>query len=299
MAGDWSSTPQRRSSPPAQSRAPASSSSPNRQHDNQLFAPDGVLGRYFYDHLSVLVGRILPADRTALNRIAGFRFEGRGMRNLRFELAEDPAIRVRVPPSFAHIAFASRPGSGFDALREFYRQLQQRRSPDAPTLARLAKATPWLVRAAWWRFAEHRLLYPSDATIELHMVIEQRPVPENRIPSLLQRIDVFASLLLRSIGEFRLRTRPRLPTQLSSSAISGERARSRGSAKLSVALRWRSRPNSQRAVEYIPGGSARMGRDPTDCVVDSDFRVFRVPNLSLVSTAAFPTGGGTNPTICS
>jgi choline dehydrogenase-like flavoprotein len=40
-----------------------------------------------------------------------------------------------------------------------------------------------------------------------------------------------------------------------------------------------------------------MGRGPTDGVVDSEFRVFRVPNLSLVSTAAFPTGGGANPTM--
>jgi choline dehydrogenase-like flavoprotein len=30
--------------------------------------------------------------------------------------------------------------------------------------------------------------------------------------------------------------------------------------------------------------------------VDGDLRTFRVPNLSVVSTSCFPTGGGANPT---
>jgi choline dehydrogenase-like flavoprotein len=269
----------------------------NRQHDNQLFAPDGVLGRYFYDHLLVAVGRIVPADRKALNRVAGFRFEGRGMRNLRFEPTEDPAIRAQVPPGFAHIAFTSPEGSGLDALRALYRRLQQRRLPDASTLARLAKAAPWLARATWWRFAERRLLYPSDAAIELHMVIEQRPVAENRILLSSERIDVFGQPLAAidwgvSREDEAALTRSTdffcnlwLASPLVRLGEIDRRSPIEAASELS------------KGGVYHPGGSARMGRGPTDGVVDSDFRVFRIPNLSLVSTAAFPTGGGANPTM--
>ena len=41
---------------------------------------------------------------------------------------------------------------------------------------------------------------------------------------------------------------------------------------------------------YHPGGSVRMGADATRGVVDADLRTFRVPNVSVLSTATFPTG---------
>ncbi len=270
----------------------------NRQNGNHLFASDSVLGRYFYDHLSAMVGRLLPTDRTALNRVAGFRFEGRAMRNLRFELAESSAIRTQVPPGFAHIAFASPPGSGFDALRTLYLNLQQRRLPDVLTLVRLTKAAPWLARAAWWRFAEHRLLYPSNAAIELHMVIEQRPVPENRILLSSERMDVYGQPLaaidwgVSPLDEAALTRSAELfcnfwaASPLAQLAVIERRSPTEVKSEL-----------AKSGGVYHPGGSARLGRGPNDGVVDSDFRVFRVPNLSVISTAAFPTGGGANPTM--
>src|SRR5205807_986284 len=39
-----------------------------------------------------------------------------------------------------------------------------------------------------------------------------------------------------------------------------------------------------------PGGSTRMGRTPAEGVTDSELRTFRVRNLSVASTSAFPTG---------
>lgn len=40
-----------------------------------------------------------------------------------------------------------------------------------------------------------------------------------------------------------------------------------------------------------------MGADVSRGVVDGELKTFRVPNLSVVSTATFPTGGGANPTM--
>jgi choline dehydrogenase-like flavoprotein len=270
----------------------------DRQHDNRIFAPDGVLGRYFHDHLSVMVGRVLPSNRRALNRTFGFRFEGRCMRNLRFELAENPEVRARVPPGFAHVSFSTTEGSGFDALRALYRALQQGRPPDVSTLARLAKTAPWLARAAWWRFTERRLLYPSDAIIELQMVIEQHAVPENRILLSDDLIDDFGQPLAAIDWDVS-------PADHAALALSIELFCNFWTAsplsRLAVIER---RPLPEAASDlaksggvYHPCGSARMGSNAARGVVDNDFRVFRVPNLSLVSTAAFPTAGGANPTM--
>ena len=270
----------------------------DRQNDNRIFARDDVLGRYFHDHLSVVVGRVNPTDRRALNRVAGFQFIAGGMRNLRFEPSESPAIRAQIPPGFAHIAFETAQGSGFDALRDFYRGLQQRRIPDRHTLGRLAKVTPWLSRAAWWRFVERRLLYPSDATIEVHMVIQQHAVRENRISLSPGRVDSFSQPLAAIDWAVSREDEAALTrsTELFCDLWAGSELARLGDIEL--------RPSSEAASElargggiYHPAGSVRMGHGATDGVVDDHFRTFRVPNLRVVSTAAFPTCGGANPTM--
>jgi choline dehydrogenase-like flavoprotein len=44
-------------------------------------------------------------------------------------------------------------------------------------------------------------------------------------------------------------------------------------------------------------GTTRMGRDPRTSVVDPFLRTHDVPNLYLLSTAAYVTGGAANPTL--
>ena len=48
---------------------------------------------------------------------------------------------------------------------------------------------------------------------------------------------------------------------------------------------------------YHPGGCLRMGFSAGTGVVDRDLRTFAVPNLRVISTATFPTGGSANPTM--
>src|SRR5581483_11506326 len=85
--------------------------------------------------------------------------------------------------------------SGFDALRELFRHAQQRRFPPLSTVFDLARSAPWLLRALWWRFFEKRLLYPDAARLEAHIVIEQRPRPENRVSLSAEKVDAFAQPL--------------------------------------------------------------------------------------------------------
>jgi len=270
----------------------------DRQHGNRLFAPTGVLGRYFYDHLSAMVGRVKPDDRAALNRVAGFRFVRGGMRNLRFELAEATPLRDQVPPGFAHISFTSRDGSGIDGLRNLYRQIQKRRLPDFPTVAVLAKNSPFIARAVWWRFAEHRLLYPFDASIELHVVIEQLPVSHNRIVLSPDRVDVFGEPL--AVIDWGVSSADEKALLRWTNLFYKFWTESQLSRLAKVLLR----PSSETLSDltaggdvFHPGGSLRMGNRPSDGVVDHNLQVFHIPNLSVVSTAVFPTGGGANPTM--
>lgn len=257
------------------------------------------LGHGFHDHLSAVVGQIIPNDRAALNRLVGFRFtSGGAMRNLRFELAPGSVLRDNLLPCFAHVGFSDTPG-GFVALRDLFRAVQRRRLPALSVFLRLLGELPWLTKAVWWRFVERRLLYPSDASIELHMVIEQAVVPDNRIDLSPTKTDRFGQPLATINWQVR-------DADVSNMAKSVEAFTKawRSSPLLSGLGQLRLRPMDAVASDmvagggiYHPGGSTRMAADPEAGPVDKDLRVFGLPNLTLCSTSVLPSGGGANPTM--
>lgn len=270
----------------------------DRAEGGRLFAGADVLGRYFHDHLSVRIGMLHPTDPVAVNRVAGFRFEQGGMRNLRFEPCEDLTVRRTIPAGFAHFVIAGQEGSGFDLLRDVYRHLQKRSVPSLKTLAGLATALPWLVRAGWWHQREHRLLFPPNANIEVHLVIEQVPRAANRITLSTDRVDRYDQ-----------------PLAVIDWAVDDEDERNLlASARLFVdtwnestlaGLGTITRRESLDALRdltlgggiYHPGGSTKMATRAAEGVVDRDLRTFAISNLSILSTSTFPSGGGANPTM--
>jgi hypothetical protein len=90
----------------------------DRQHDQRIFTPDGLIGRYFYDNLSLPTARLFDVSRKALNRLVGYSFEGAAMRNLRFEPSADLRTALALPAGFVHIAFRNDVSDGFSALRD-------------------------------------------------------------------------------------------------------------------------------------------------------------------------------------
>jgi choline dehydrogenase-like flavoprotein len=270
----------------------------DQQNDKRLFTPDDVLGRYFHDHLSTETARLKVYDQIRLNRITGFRFQGKAMRNLRFEPSEALRTQARLPAGFAHIGFSTEVMGGFDRLRDVFRSIQMRQLPDPKTLMGLLTASPWLMRAVWWRFIEHRLLFPEKAQFDVHMVSEQEPIRSNRIGLSDNKLDAFGNPLATiswRVSDHDLEN----SLALTQHFISAWRE-SRLSHLADIEV-WPIESVRQGLVQgggiYHPGGSIKMGQDTKSGVVDSDLKAFRVPNLSVLSTAVFPTGGGANPTM--
>jgi len=270
----------------------------DRQHGDRIFSPDGVLGGYFYDHLSAPLATLVETRPKELNRLIGFSFEGRMMRNLRFEPSAELRADRDIAAGFVHIMGATDEPGGFDALREVYRKLQRRQSPSLADIIALGRASPWLARAIWWRFVEKRLLFPDDAEFQVHVVTEQEPRATNRIGLSSRRVDTFGCAL--ATIDWKVHDDDAANSLATTEAFA--------EAWNSGALRrlGRIQPNSGDEVRrklaegggiYHPGGTVRMGSDVKRGVVDSDLRTFRVPNISVVSTATFPTGGGANPTM--
>ena len=257
------------------------------------------LGLGFFDHLSAVVAELEVRDRRALNRMVGFRFEARGiMRNMRFELAERTPLRELLPACFAHVAFEPGSSGGFIALRNFYRSLQRGRLPSLAEFKQLAVQAPWLTQATYWRFIENRLLYPRDALIQLHLVLDQEAVDENFIALSKTRKDPYGQPL--ACISWTVTQNDRIKMSKATDAILDSWSKS----ELEDLARLVRRPDETvfKSVElgggiYHPGGSTRMAMHAVDGVVDSHLRVFQIRNLRVVATSVLPSGCGANPTM--
>jgi choline dehydrogenase-like flavoprotein len=267
-------------------------------NERKVFAGCESLGLYFHDHLSAPMASIEATDATALNHLAGIRFDQNGMRSLRFELSPSAQQSEGTGGGFAHISFAPLKPSGFDALRQFLRSIQRGR-PAVGALGGAVLDAPYLLRAALWRYGRSQLYWPQPARYELHIVAEQLPDRRNRI-SLSSKLDPFGLPLAAVDWRARpseVRTFNGLIRRFDSFW------RRRGLTRIGR-LNWFTPPGAlvldglaQAGDVYHPGGSTRMGTDPKTSVVDGDLTVHALQNLSVLSTSVFPAGAGANPTL--
>lgn len=271
----------------------------DEQNGNSLFGDDSQLGRFFSDHLSVAIADVEVTDRNALNMLLGFRFERKGvMRNIRFELSEHTSLRHSIPACFAHVSFTDAGSSGFNALREAFRLLQQRRLPTPQLIGQLVVSTPWLARALWWRFARQRLMYPANAQIQLHLVVEQVPRAENQIRLCVGRVDAFGQPLAEISWDVAPEDIENVRRAMDALVNAWHASAMAACTRLKpYAFEHIARQLGEGGGIFHPVGSARMAERPERGAVDRNLRPFRVRNVSVVSTAVLPRSGGSNPTM--
>ena len=271
----------------------------DRQNDNIISKVSPALGSYFCDHLSTEVATIVTNSTNKLNKIFGFRFEKGGvMRNLRFELSENCEIRKLIPPCFAHVGFSTDFQGGFDYLREIYKHLQQNKLPHIRLIANLTLSAPWLFKAIWWRFIEKRLVFPASAQLILHMVIEQVPYESSQISLSEEKLDVYGQPLAQIDWTVSDKDIDNLNKATNYFLDSWNSSTIRNCAKIIPMAPSFIAKNLKLGGEfYHPTGSTRMSDKAENGVVDRNLRIFALPNTYLLSTASFPTGGGTNPTM--
>jgi choline dehydrogenase-like flavoprotein len=270
-----------------------------RRSADRAFAGCEALGRGFYDHVSLPAATIETKRPTELNRLAGFRFYRAAMRSTRFELAPQSQQEERVASAFGHITFETPNPTGFDALRDALRSLQARGRPDLQKTLRAGRDLPYLIRAAWWRLVKRQLLWPEPARYRLHIVAEQLPQPQNRIELVDQPDDLgvpraslsweVSSEELRTVDAFARRFDAYWQRQNLTSL--GKLVWDPGLSGSCFSS------HADIGDIYHPGGTTRMGVDGRTAVLDRNLATFAVPNVSVASTSAFPSGASANPTL--
>ncbi len=271
----------------------------NECTDRHAFAGCAALGRYFSDHVSTIVGRLCATDPVVTTRLFGFHFVGDTRRNLHLETVPAAQEADKVGSSFAQVVIETEPNSALDTIKNLLRGLQ-RRQVDLPLskAARLVGECPDLIRMAAWRYYRRRLYLPVGTELLLSIVAEQLPHEANRIvlAAGLDRTGVPVPRI-----DWRVRT-----AEVRTFASTKSRLKTfwtRSGFDRSCPVEWHQGACDEQHLTaadgldiFHPSGSARMGADRRTSVLDDQLRCHAIPNVSVVSAAAFPSAGSANPT---
>ena len=271
-------------------------------NDGRVFEGCNALGGYFHDHISAPLAEFVPTSLHRFSFAFGHYFVGTTMRSTRLELRASAQAHDKVACAYGQVSMDTSSTSAFAMLREFLqsRQLGGIRV-DPRLLIKFIRQTPYFAAVGFWRFYHKRLYWSRDATFRLHVAIEQVPFLGNRILLSATRDALGAPMV--AIDWRQRETELQTFRSYLRHFVSFWR---RNGLENIARLKLFSMPDelddnmllSLRAGDvYHPAGSTRMGTNSREAVVDSDLRVFGLPNLWIASTSTFPSLGTANPTL--
>lgn len=250
------------------------------------FRRGAAIGRYLGDHLSCSIANVPPEDRQLAVRLFAPLFIRGRLRNFRFIEHSAP---MDLPRSFAHFIFENE-NAGFNLAKKLLGGFQSRSLP-VISLKELTRGATGLFALGWNRVMRSRLYIASETPVHLQLDVEQHPNFNNciRLGDQKDSLGRSTPIIRWGVHEEDYKTIRKTSIRLLS-LWPGKR---KGLPNLIAA---QGEPSDRKPHDaYHPVGTCRMGTD-TESVVDLELRVHGFHNLSVLSTAVFPTAGTANPT---
>ena len=258
-----------------------------RQTNGAALPPRAAVGRYLGDHLSCPIARVEPENLRDAANLFRPRFEKGRM--FYFRLLENKSP-IDAPRSFAHFIFEDE-SAGFALAKKVLGGLQARAMPNISP-RELIKGLRGLIGIGWNRMIYSQLHIPSQTPVRLQLDVEQAPNFDNHIRLADRETDEWGRPLpviaweIKSEDYEAIRTTAKRLLRNWSAAQDGV-----------LSLREVFDTPAERKLHdaYHPVGVCRLGTDE-EAVVDPDLTVRGTENLSVLSTAVFPSAGTANPT---
>jgi choline dehydrogenase-like flavoprotein len=267
----------------------------------------GAVGRFFQEHLHLVVGMLRLTDHGWRARLASADRDVPGAPGVRYRhtLTIDPdVLRAR---ELYNAAFYLAPvvrddaGAGLQSWRQLRTaiHLAPRPSDVGWHAANVARRPQDLLQHAVRR--ARRDPGPELDVLEVTAIAEQAPNPASRV-TLGSRRDVFGQR--RAVLDWRTTDYDLDSVRRSVDLLDGA-LRQAGAGVLTnrhPELSADARADElfafrRTVVEYHHMGTTRMAADPRDGVVDPDGRVHDTANLYVAGSSVFPTSGHANPTL--
>lgn len=254
-----------------------------------------MVGRYLQDHPGALVGTVQPRNPEAFQRLFNLRHASGVKYSLRCSATPQLQRREQMLNASAGIMFL--PGdSSLSALKTVYHSIRARRADRelAAALARVALHPFGAIQPVFEYLVRHRT-YTPNARFLLGLTTEQEPNPDSRV-RLSSELDALG------LPKMLIDWRPTDATWHTASRFVAALQRQFERAGLgTIELdEWFCTPGAWKTKlvdHYHHIGTARMHESPAHGVVDADCRVHAIDNLYVGSSAVFPTGGHSNPTL--
>ena len=254
-----------------------------------------LVGRYFQDHVAVKLARIYPQSRLRFQELYDH-FYWQGIKLLpKFALSETAQRQNEVLNAVGIVQFEMPPKAGVSAAKEILRALRSKHAPSGHLLLNAARNLEDVVRLAYRYRVQKRSFSSKNGPIWLEAHCEQEPNPESRI-SLGQEPDTLG--MRRAQVDWRVTDLSRKTADVFAETVASEFARLQLGRVEPLGLLGKEDDWQTRIYDvYHHIGTTRMHPDPRQGVVDSDCKVHGLDNLYVASSAVFPTGGYSNPTL--
>ncbi len=260
-----------------------------------------LVGRYFQEHVHVRCGNLLATNREHLQNLFESFFQGRLKHAPLITLSEQAQREKRLLSILGTVGFEPAPDSCITAMKTLFRAAIGKSYPGTADLKRLignALADPGELASLTYRlYAKKRAGTPNRGPIYFGAQCEMAPNPESRVMLSDSRdsLGMHRVKLDWRLGEMERRTVSEFVITL---AHEFERLKLgsfdlRQVTALDDRIRWTEMAHD--SAHHI--GTARMHEAPQLGVVDSNCRVHGLSNLYVGSSAVFPTGSCSNPTL--
>lgn len=271
----------------------------NRQLRHGLGNEHDMVGRFLQEHPAVRLGVVAPINPELLQSF----FNGRRAKGQRFSarlsLSRPIQEKERLLNASAAFLFSLPSDRGFGLLRAIAKRQVNRAADATPArvVSEAIKCLPDLVKAAWFIGWKGRIFTPG-ATCELAASFEQEPDPESRV-TLSDQKDALGIPLSRIHWKISPKT---FKTAVAFAGVIDHELRRLRIGYLKPHDWLRHESGHGNYEDYFNDqnhhiGTARMSISPRDGVVDPSLKVHSLSNLYITSSATFPTGGHSNPTL--
>lgn len=257
------------------------------------------VGRFLQEHPAAQLGKVEVTNANKLQALFnGRRAEGRRF-SARLSLSRAIQEKEGLLNASAGFLFSLPVDRGFGLLRAAVKR-QASGIPGATPgriLSEGIRCLPQLMKASWMLGVGGRIFTPG-ATCEVAASFEQEPNPSSRV-TLSEKQDELGMPL--ACIHWSL-TRKTYNTAVHFAEVIDQTLRTLqvGRLKRSDWLQHDVGENEYQQHFHDQNhhiGTARMSASPQDGVVDPDLKVHSLQNLHIASSATFPTGGHSNPTL--
>ncbi len=254
-----------------------------------------LVGRYFQDHPSAMIGVLNSPNPAAAQRLLNVFHKRRLKYSVRCTATpvwqrEHRTLNVSMGITF------EQDDSGLQDLKDLYMALRRGQLDRVVRKTREVSRRPSSAILPIWHYLAHRRSFVPRARMRIGVTSEQEPNPESRI-LLSNKVDALG--MRRANVCWKLTDLTLHTIQQFANTLNGEFRRA-GIGEIELD-EWVCNQKSDWIKnihdQFHHIGTARMHDSPSQGVVDRNCRVHGISNLYIGSSAVFPTGGHSNPTL--